>query len=134
MAVRRARAVGRNRGAIWCYINQAAYVPPSVPGCCTCSLQRATCYAGDAVGVHNDTNDWDKLAPVALHPPPHSLVEVCVAMDGFLVKKGGGTSLGGRTNWKKRWFALRSVVADTFLQPLTIRPQPRQGDHAVLLP
>ena len=30
-----------------------------------------------------------------------------VVYEGYLTKKGGGTSLFGKKNWKKRWFVLR---------------------------
>ena len=35
-------------------------------------------------------------------------LESTAVMSGWLLKKGGGTTVFGRTNWKRRWFILYS--------------------------
>lgn len=49
--------------------------------------------------------------------------------EGWLTKKGGGTSVLGRTNWKRRWFVLQGDVLRYFASDVDAKTG---GDNAAL--
>eukprot|EP00040_Diaphanoeca_grandis_P004232 m.27670 g.27670 ORF g.27670 m.27670 type:complete len:235 (-) comp15787_c0_seq2:47-751(-) len=69
---------------------------------------------------HDDALDEDELEALTVGDEPAWDPSAVAHMQGWVRKKGGGTSgLFGRKNWKNRWFILHADVLRYFKEEIT---------------
>ena len=72
--------------------------------------------------VASDGNRADLMADRAKESPEESDVKGDVFFEGFLEKKGGGTSTLGRRQWNRRWFQIRGLMVSYYKNKNVAKP------------
>ena len=72
--------------------------------------------------VTSDGNRADLIANRAKEYVEESGVKGDVYFEGFLEKKGGGTSTLGRRQWNRRWFQIRGLMVTYYKNKNVAKP------------